>query len=158
MTTYAFDGSFRSEVQMSGRDTTAKMKAPAVPAEGPRVVLLVDDEAANLEHLAVFFERRGFAVRAFTSAHDAVGAVEGGLRPALVVTDFRMPDMDGIAFVDALRRIMPDVKSIMLTAHGSVDTYIRSFSLGVFEYVNKPVDENELDRVVRSALKQAARS
>jgi DNA-binding NtrC family response regulator len=70
----------------------------------------------------------------------------------LVITDYRMPDMNGLELVTTLRQILPSVPVIMITAHGDIENYFRSLSLGVFEYVNKPVGKREFERIVRAAL------
>jgi DNA-binding NtrC family response regulator len=65
-----------------------------------------------------------------------------------------MPGMSGIEFLAILRKALPSVPVIMFTAYGDVDTYLKSLSLGVFEYINKPVGKNELVRIVKAALEQ----
>jgi DNA-binding NtrC family response regulator len=63
-----------------------------------------------------------------------------------------MPGMSGIEFLTILRKALPSVPVIMFTAYGDVETYLKSLSLGVFEYINKPVKKNELGRIVKAAL------
>ncbi len=124
--------------------------------EGTQTVLLVDDDRENLRSLSAFFLSRGFRVRAFTEAQKALEALRGGLEPALVITDYRMPGMDGLSFIESFRRMRSGVPLIMLTAHGDIETYFRSFSLGVFEYIHKPVSDAELERVVTVALRRTS--
>jgi two-component system response regulator PilR (NtrC family) len=78
--------------------------------------------------------------------------VRDGAEVDLVITDYRMPVMDGLEFLILLKQILPAVPVIMLTAYGAVETYLKSLSLGVFEYVNKPVKAKELGRIVKAAL------
>jgi DNA-binding NtrC family response regulator len=66
-----------------------------------------------------------------------------------------MPGMSGIEFVTVLRRVLPSVPVIMFTAHGGVETFVESLSLGVFEYINKPVRTDELGRIVKAALERS---
>jgi DNA-binding NtrC family response regulator len=76
----------------------------------------------------------------------------------LVITDYRMPGMDGLEFLNMLRQKNPTVPVIMLTAYGAVETYLKSLSLGVFEYVNKPIKAKELGRIVQAALDSSGRT
>jgi two-component system response regulator GlrR len=126
--------------------------------DAEKTVLLVDDDSANLANLGLFFERRGFKSHSCMSANEALDSVREGLRPVLVVSDYRMPGMDGLAFVEALKRLLPEVRSIMLTAAGDVDSYIRALTIGVFEYIHKPINEHELERIVEAALKRPDRT
>jgi DNA-binding NtrC family response regulator len=66
-----------------------------------------------------------------------------------------MPGMDGLEFLNALRQKDPAVPVIMLTAYGAVESYLKSLSLGVFEYVNKPIKAKDLGRVVQAAIDSA---
>ena len=136
-------------------DTELENEVRSTGDRGMRTALLVDDEEMNLAGLALFFEQRGFQVRACQTAAAALQAVRTGLRPDLIVTDYRMPDMNGLALVEELRRALPEAKTIMITAAGDVDSYIRSMSLGVFEYIHKPFNERELDRIVTAAIGDA---
>jgi len=115
-------------------------------------IMVVDDDAISAQHLSLLFSDRGLHVRTFTNPLQALDALRGGARSDLIVTDYRMPEMDGLSFVEALRNIRPDVPIILTTAHGSVDTYLRFMSLGVFEYLNKPVSTGELERIAGMAL------
>lgn len=120
----------------------------------PLDILIVDDEREGLTGLARFCEARGFRPRPFSDARTALRAIHEGLSPDLVISDYRMPGMDGLQFVDQLRADRIAVPIIVLTAHGDIDAYFRFFSLGVFEFVHKPVRESELERIVRTALRR----
>jgi two-component system response regulator PilR (NtrC family) len=63
-----------------------------------------------------------------------------------------MPGKTGLDFIVALRQIRPDLPVIMITAYGNIETYLRSMSLGAFEFVNKPVKKEEFERIVQHAL------
>jgi CheY-like chemotaxis protein len=117
-----------------------------------KTVLLVDDEIENLRSLGEILNRFGYNVIAKPDAPSALAAVRGGTHVDLVITDYRMPAMDGLDFFILLKQILPAVPVIMLTAYGAVETYLKSLSLGIFEYVNKPVRAKDLGRVVKSAL------
>ena len=120
-----------------------------------KTILLVDDELEILKSLGEILTRFGYQVIARQAAQDALSILADGAQVDLVITDYRMPGMDGLEFLNALRRKDPDVPVIMLTAYGAVESYLKSLSLGVFEYVNKPIKAKDLGRVVQAAIDSA---
>jgi len=84
-----------------------------------------------------------------SNAESALFLIREGVNVDLVITDYRMPGMNGVEFVRELRRILPSVPVLMLT--GDITVEIEP-SLGVFELINKPVAGKELDRIVKAAL------
>lgn len=117
-----------------------------------KTILLVDDELEILRSLGEILQRFGYAVIAKQDAQSALAAIREGVSLDLVITDHRMPVMDGLEFLNALRLLNPSVPVIMLTAYGAVESYLKSLSLGVYEYVNKPIKAKELGRIVQAAL------
>ena len=69
-----------------------------------------------------------------------------------------MPKMNGLQFIETLRSICPTVPMIMVTAFANVESYLQSFSLGVFEYMNKPFSRAEFVRIVNAALRSRRES
>lgn len=120
-----------------------------------KTILLVDDEIEILKSLGEVLSRFGYRVIAQSDAASALSLLRKGEHVDLVITDYRMPGMDGLEFLNALRSIDAGVPVIMLTAYGAVESYLKSISLGIFEYVNKPVKAKELGRVVKAALDSA---
>ena len=117
-----------------------------------KTLLVVDDELENLRCLGEVLNRFGFKVIVKPDAQLALSTIREGVSVDLVITEHRMPDMDGLEFLALLKRILPAVPVVMLTAYGAVESYLKSLSLGVFEYVNKPVKAKELGRIVKAAL------
>jgi DNA-binding NtrC family response regulator len=117
-----------------------------------KTILVVDDEPDLLNTLAETLGRAGYKVIPKPDAESALAVVREGTKIDLVITDIRMPGMSGSEFVTVLKQALPSVPVIMLTAYGSVETYLTSMSSGAFEYVNKPVKAAELRRIVKAAL------
>lgn len=122
-----------------------------------KTILLVDDELEILKSLGEILARFGYQVITKQSAQDALSVLKDGEHIDLVITDYRMPGMDGLEFLNALRQKDAAVPVIMLTAYGAVESYLKSLSLGVFEYVNKPIKAKDLGRVVQAAIDSASR-
>ena len=122
-----------------------------------KTILLVDDELEILKSLGAILTRFGHHVITKQSAQDALSVFEGGEHIDLVITDYRMPGMDGLEFLNALRQKDAVVPVIMLTAYGAVESYLKSLSLGVFEYVNKPIKAKDLGRIVQAAIDSASK-
>ena len=73
-----------------------------------------------------------------------------------VITDLKMPGLDGMGLLKKLAADHPDVPVIMITAHGSVDNAVEAVKLGAFDYVEKPFDQEQIRRWWRKALKTHA--
>jgi DNA-binding NtrC family response regulator len=123
-----------------------------------KTILLVDDELEILKSLGEILTRFGYQVIAKQAAQEALASMKDGAHIDLVITDYRMPGMDGLEFLNALRQMDPSVPVIMLTAYGAVESYLKSLSLGVFEYVNKPIKAKDLGRIVQAAINSAEKT
>ncbi len=121
-----------------------------------KTILLVDDEPDLLGVLADILERAGYAVIAQPDAESALSVLLNRTSIDLVITDLCLPGMSGSELVEVLRKALPAVPVILLTAFGSVESYVESRCMGVFEYINKPVHARELRRIVKTALHESA--
>ena len=115
-------------------------------------ILVVDDDPENRTTYSDILADSGYTVIALPDGASAISAVQEVSDSDLVITDYQMPDMSGLDLVRTLRKILPSVQTIMLTAYGSIETYFRSRDLDVFEFVNKPVRNREFERIVRAAI------
>jgi DNA-binding NtrC family response regulator len=106
-------------------------------------VLLVDDEEQFLDALSQRLQTRGLKVDAVTSGEDAVKQVEDQNFDAIVV-DLAMPGIDGIETLRRIKEKRPDLEIIMLTGHATVKSGIEAMKLGAEDFLEKPVDLNEL--------------
>jgi DNA-binding NtrC family response regulator len=119
-------------------------------------VLVVDDEKNQRETYTIILEDDGYAVTTAQSGEQALRlARENDFD--LVLTDYKMAGMDGLTLLSELLKIDPSIIVVMMTAHGSVDSVKEALRGGAFDYLGKPVDRDELLRVVQSALERLNR-
>jgi two-component system sensor histidine kinase/response regulator len=120
--------------------------------EEPRArLLIVDDDAAQMQALASTLEIEGYAPAAFTSAAKALDALRESSFE-LVLTDLTMPQMDGIEFLEAAHRIDPQIIGIVMTGHGSIDTAVAAMRAGALDYILKPFTLAAIRPVLERAL------
>ncbi len=101
--------------------------------------------------LEMVLRRFGWDVRGFQDSAAALAALAGE-RFDLLLTDLRMPGLDGITVLERLRAVDPELPVIVLTAHATIDTAVRAVRLGAFDYVEKPFDNDALKALVARAL------
>jgi two-component system response regulator FixJ len=120
----------------------------------PASVVVVDDDEAVLDSVRVLLESEGFHVETFERARAFLQRFEGRL-PSCLVTDVRMPDMDGLELLQALsaRGSLPPV--IVITGHGEVAMAVQAMKLGARDFLEKPFDTADLVTSVRDALTRA---
>jgi two-component system response regulator HydG len=118
-------------------------------------VLVVDDDAAMVSTIADGLDDRGYDV-ARASKLEEIESLVRDLSVEVVVTDLRMPALDGIALLDLSRRIAPDRPVIVMTAFGAVDTAVQSLQKGAYHYLLKPFKVAELEIFIRRALDERA--
>jgi two-component system response regulator PilR (NtrC family) len=114
--------------------------------------LIVDDEPHIRELLSMTLERMDIAARACSDLSSAKRLLAKD-EFDLCLTDMRLPDGDGLELVEWLQREVPGTPVAVITAHGSVETAVRALKLGAFDFVSKPLDLNDLRKLVTAALK-----
>jgi two-component system, NtrC family, response regulator GlrR len=120
-------------------------------------ILIVDDDADILKLLEMRLTANNHAVITADSASKAL-ALFNMTPAALIISDLRMPDMDGFELFQAIHQLDSTVPFILLTAHGSIPEAVSATQQGVFGFLTKPFDSKELLRQVESALKTAPNS
>ncbi|HEX7767444.1 MAG TPA: response regulator, partial [Nitrospira sp.] len=114
-------------------------------------ILIVDDEPEAIENCRRILTRYRYECVAEADAHRALAAIERE-RPQVLLTDLRMPGLDGIGLLKAAKRIDPTIKVVLLTAYASIQTAVASMRHGAFDYLAKPFTGQQLRAVVRRAL------
>ncbi len=114
-------------------------------------VLVVDDNPAHNQALATVFARAGYRVGTAVDGQDAVNVLRS--QPFdLVLTDLRMPRMNGLDLLLNIRAMRPQVAVIILTAFGEWSTYMQAMDCGCVDYLNKPVRRDDILLTARKAL------
>lgn len=114
-------------------------------------IFVVDDHAEMVALLAAQLRREGYEVQTFTDARSAIDAVRAG-PPALIITDLRMEEVDGLDLLESVHGIAPDVEVIIMTAFGAVETAVDAIKRGAYHYVTKPFELREILLYVQRAL------
>jgi len=114
-------------------------------------VLVVDDEKAMREFLRMLLEKQGHSVVTASDGEQAL-AIISAQPPDLVISDVRMPKMDGIGLLAGIRERHPHLPVILITAYASSDSTIQAMQLGADDYITKPFRIDEIRMVVEKAL------
>jgi DNA-binding NtrC family response regulator len=136
--------------------TAASDSAPLAAAAGGRgTVLVVEDDGAMRSMLREALEEDGYRVEVAAGGRGGVERVrQGGID--LVVSDVKMPDLDGLDMLREIKAVSPSPHVITITAFGSIDTAIRAVKLGAFDYITKPFDVDQLILSVQKAMAERA--
>jgi len=119
---------------------------------GP-LVLVVDDDPTARRMLDVRMRALGCQVAMAATGREALTAIERDL-PAVILLDLQMPQMDGMEVLRAMKREGADVPTIVITAHGTVDTAVEAMKEGAVDFILKPFDPQYLEIAVRRALER----
>ena len=114
-------------------------------------ILVVDDDPNILEVLQTRLESHGYAVETATGGEEALARLRKGSTD-LLITDLKMPGMDGLQLVERMKTIDASLPTIFLTAHGSIPDAVRAMKLGAYDFLVKPYSGNDLMAMIRRAL------
>jgi len=129
------------------RDPDPRDRAPGETA----LVHIIDDDDAVRDSLALLLDAVGIAVRTYDSATKFL-AVARGLADGCVLTDVRMPDLDGLALQRRLTDLGVTLPIIVMTGHGDVPIAVAALKAGAADFLEKPFDDERLVTAVRAAL------
>lgn len=116
-------------------------------------VLVVDDEAAITRGLCRVLEGRGYQAEASESGFGAIEKLQK-VPFNIVITDLKMPGMDGIEVLKAIKVLQPDVPVIIITGYSTVATAVEAMKNGAFDYISKPFTPEQIIETVEKALEQ----
>jgi two-component system, NtrC family, response regulator AtoC len=122
-------------------------------SEAPKI-LLVDDEPGMLRYIRTLLEVDDYKVETATTGEEALQRVEKGLQPDLVLLDVLMPGIDGLETLEKLRQMRPGTKVVMLSCVNDTKKVVQAMRLGALDYLTKPFQKAELDKVLDLSLDQ----
>jgi DNA-binding NtrC family response regulator len=106
-------------------------------------VFIIEDEYIKLVTLSEFLKKYGYEVFPFADPLEAMRKLEDE-KPDVVVTDIRMPGMDGFEVLERVKQSFPRVYVIMITAYGSIDSAVKAIKMGAYDYITKPFKSEDL--------------
>jgi len=113
-------------------------------------ILLVDDEEGIRKVLGISLSDRGYRVQTAVNGEEALALFES-LHPSIVLTDIKMPGMDGIDLLKRIKQQSPETEVIMITGHGDIHLAIESLKFEATDFITKPIDEDILDVALKRA-------
>lgn len=124
-------------------------------SEQQPTIVIVDDEDMVLTSLSSFLNlETEYDIKTFISVNEALEYIKTG-RVGLVVSDYLMPEMDGISFLAEVREIKPEVPRIILTGYADKENAIKAINtVGLFQYIEKPWDNDDLLIILRNGLEK----
>ena len=114
-------------------------------------VIFIDDEAAIRQAVQQWLELSGFSVRTCASAQQALATIDRDF-PGVLISDVRMPDLDGLGLLERLVALDPELPVIMVTGHGDVPMAVQALRQGAYDFIEKPFTPEVLLRQVREIL------
>ncbi len=123
----------------------------------PQSVLILDDEEMVLTSLSTYLALESdYEVFTFTSARQAIAHLEAN-EVGIIISDFLMPEMDGISFLTRARELRPDAPRVLLTGYADKENAIKAINqVGLYQYVEKPWDNDDLRLIIRNGLEKRA--
>jgi DNA-binding NtrC family response regulator len=116
-------------------------------------ILVVDDDKIILDSLCEFLSLEGFRTAGAETLKGALAKLQEE-NYALALTDVNLPDGDGLELVDIIRKEYPQTVVIVITGYGTIESAVRAIKLGAYDYLTKPIADDELRLVVERAIRQ----
>jgi DNA-binding NtrC family response regulator len=118
-------------------------------------ILVVDDDSSIRETFEQHLGQSGFEVRSAASAEEALTLL-ASFDPALVITDLRLPGMNGIELLERIKTSLEEVEVVLITAHDDMKSAVAAMKAGAYDYLVKPLDLDQIDLAVQRGLRERA--
>jgi len=119
---------------------------------GKGKILVVDDEPVSCEILADIFTEEGYTVSRAKDGYEAIKKIEEGEHFDLFLLDIRLPGINGVEVLRAIKKINPQVKAILMTAYSDEDLIKEGLELGACTCIHKPFDVKEMLNLVKKII------
>jgi len=116
-------------------------------------ILIVDDEPLIRESLYEILRIEGFDVQMASSGEEAVEILKSHLID-IVVTDLKLPQLSGLDLLDEINKDYPTTEVILITGYGSIETAVEAMKKGAFEYITKPINDNEIKIIINNIVEK----
>ncbi len=120
-----------------------------------RAILIVEDDPAVGESLRLLLAKRGYRLYLASNGKEALQRLRQETID-LVITDLVMPKMDGIALLEEVKELRPEVEVIVISAQGTIEKAVQAMKLGAFDFIEKPINPRVISLVVERALEKQA--
>lgn len=117
-----------------------------------RKILLIEDDVSFCIMIQTFLKKKGFDVQAVYSFKEAETIIKENKELELVITDVRLPDSDGVEILKFIKSINPNIQVILMTGYTDIKTAVNVMKLGAFDYVEKPINPDEIISKINQAL------
>src|SRR5438132_1018862 len=117
-------------------------------------ILVVEDDPNHGAMCARMLERKGYRARAITSGREALTLLAEDRDIDLVLADLKMPEMDGLQLLTAIKGKYPHIEFIVMTGYGTVKTAVEAMQRGATHYIQKPLDHDELNLLIQRAIEK----
>ncbi|MDD4940343.1 MAG: sigma-54 dependent transcriptional regulator [Candidatus Omnitrophica bacterium] len=123
-------------------------------SEEPKInILVVDDEPLVRRSLSEFLTLEGYAVSSASNGREAINMLKDYIAD-IVITDIKMPEMDGLALLREIKKSFASTAVIFITGYGSIENAVEAMKEGAFDYITKPIIDNEIRLVLQRLVKQ----
>ncbi|MEN7548548.1 sigma-54 dependent transcriptional regulator [Rapidithrix thailandica] len=116
-------------------------------------ILIIDDDPTFRLMLKTFLSKKNYNITDVSSAKDCVKLLQSE-RYDLILTDFRLPDLDGLELLQKIKSISPGTPVIIMTGYGEIRMAVKSMKYGAFDYVTKPINPDEILLIINNALQK----
>jgi two-component system NtrC family response regulator len=117
-------------------------------------ILIAEDEKTQRDLLEGFLKKEGFLVEAVANGRQAIEKIERDFFD-IAFLDYKMPELDGLQTLREIRKCLPDLPVVMITAYGTVETAVASMKEGALDYLTKPIDLEELLLIIQKVLERS---
>lgn len=116
-------------------------------------ILLIEDNEEERISLKAALESENIFVEAVGNAADAENVIHFYIFDIAII-DYKLPDLDGVTLIGKLKNVIPDIVSLIVTAHNSVEVAIESLKMGSYDYILKPIDISKLKKIILKIVEE----